>query len=218
MKAKLILSLIFAVITFSFSGFAQSADAILKNSASTFLNLQDLSADLFYEIKNPNASQPIISQRGRFLQAQEKYVIQLPDQEAYCDGQTLWILIPAQTKGDSEVTILNLDPEERPMILDFFSTIYLSENTAILNGKQVIEGKVFDEINVLIKDSNADFARANLWINESTGFPERIIIWDRRQTSTLFQFSNIQLNQGLPASTFVFDTSNFQGIIFDERE
>ncbi|MFC3881203.1 outer membrane lipoprotein carrier protein LolA [Algoriphagus namhaensis] len=218
MKAKLILSLIFPIITFSFSGFAQSGDAILKNSASTFLNLQDLSADILYEIKNPNASQPIISQRGRFLQAQEKYVIQLPDQEVYCDGQTLWILIPAQPKENSEVTILNVDPEERPMLLDFFSKIYLSENTAILKGNQVIEGRVFDEIDVLIKDSNTDFARANLWINESTGFPERIIIWDKRQTSTLFQFSNIQLNQGLPASTFVFDTSNFQGEIFEERE
>jgi hypothetical protein len=32
------------------------------------------------------------------------------------------------------------------------------------------------------------------------------------------EFSNLVVDQDLPESTFAFDTSNFQGAIFDERE
>lgn len=142
----------------------------------------------------------------------------MPDQEIFCDGKSIWIHLPNDSPDESELNILPNDPEDGEAIFPLFFLFNEEGINARYEGKQTVSGRSLDQLYLTITNPSVDINQARLWINEYTRFPEKIMTIDRRQTVTTFEFAKIQLDQGLPASTFVFDTSNFSGEIYDERE
>ena len=212
---KYSIAIFFCFLASCLSGFAQEdiATKILADSNEKSENLRDFSADMMYSLENPNMANPV-SKKGKIHYAKGKYVVIMDDQEIYCDGKSLWIHIPA----DEEVSILNYDPEEAPGFQQVFSLFQLEGIQARYDGKATIDGIIYDQIYLTVSNPEVDFNQAKIWINETTKLSEKLITIDRRQTATTYSFANILIDQDLPDSTFVFDTRNFKGDIYDERE
>ncbi|WP_375582301.1 outer membrane lipoprotein carrier protein LolA [Cyclobacterium xiamenense] len=190
---------------------------LLQEVKNKFDAIQDFSADMMYEIGNPSGNQVKISKNGKFLFAEGKYRFQADDLEIYSDGQTLWIHQFADSPANEELEITAVDSaEDQGLFLLFF--IMSDPNwTPEYLGEKKLADTSYEKVSLSSGNANLDFIRMNLWINASTYFPEKVVALDRGLTRISCEFSNILLNQDLPESTFRFDTSNFQGRIYDDR-
>lgn len=201
----------FAVCT---SAFAQDATAtkILNESKAKFEKLKDFSADFIYSLENPSNTNTNVSEKGKLYYSGGKYAVILENQEIFCDGETIWIHIP----DDEEVTILDNDSEEGFNIEKIFN-LYEEGSKARYDGTQTIEGRPMHKIYIAATDKELEFNQARVWINRNNKLIEKAVVTNRRQINTIFQFSNVKLDQNLPDSKFVFDTKSFEGDIYDER-
>jgi outer membrane lipoprotein-sorting protein len=202
------------------TGFTTGVDvdksqSILEESKRKLENLQDLSANFLYSIQNPNLKP--ITQSGSLLYKKGKYVIKLEDQELYCNGKTLWIHIPAENPGESELQILNYNKDEG-INVDAIFNIYESSTKSAHEGREIVHGVETEKIFLAIQDPELDYNRAYVWINKDTKILEKVLLIDRRQTQTIFEFSNIKTDTGISDDTFQFDKDSFEGEIYDETE
>jgi hypothetical protein len=93
------------------AAYPQNNDAaeIMAKSNQQMESLKDFSAQLSLSIENPGSAKPVVW-TGSIKYKAGKFVIQMPDQEVYCDAVTQWIFIPDSEAP--EVSIMNYDPEE----------------------------------------------------------------------------------------------------------
>lgn len=190
----------------------EAVTRILLESKANLELMSDFSADFTYNIENK--SKPlIISKKGKLQYAKGKYALIMDDQEIYCDGISMWVHLP----GDAEVNIMDYDPEEGVGFEQVFTLFNEEGINARYEDKQTVAGSSLDQIYLTISNSALDFNQARLWINETTKFLEKVVSINRMQIITTYAFSNIKMDQGLPESTFVFDTTNFRGEVYDER-
>jgi outer membrane lipoprotein-sorting protein len=215
---KHLLSLAFLIfflgLGLGLSGIAQDASAILRESNARFSMLQDFSAEFVYSIENPTRLNSNVSKTGKLFYSKGKYVVKMPDQEIYTDGKSLWIHVIEM----NELNIMDYDPEDGLGVEQMFTFSEGHENNARYEGQKVVGGRPLDQINVLVNNPGLDFNQGLVWINAETKLTEKIILINRMQTRTTFEFSNIVINQSLPDGTFVFNLKNFRGDVYDERE
>jgi outer membrane lipoprotein-sorting protein len=192
---------------------SEKAAKIIKQSQQKLETIQDFSADFTYSITNPNMKKPVV-RAGELKYKGGKFVIQMPDQEVYCDGVTQWVYLPDPEAP--EVTIMDYDPEE-PWIEAIFK-VYEASTEPRYDGTEKVHGVNCHKIFLAIKDPNLDFNQAYVWINTSNNFLEKTMLIDRRQTQNIYEFSNVKTDQGLSNLDFRFDVSKYNGIdVFDER-
>jgi outer membrane lipoprotein-sorting protein len=192
---------------------SDNAAEIMAKSKQYMESLKDFSAQMFYSIENPTMAKPVL-RTGRIKYKAGKFVIQMPDQEVYCDGVTQWVFIP--DKDAPEVTIMHYDPEE-PWIESIFQ-IYSAGSESRYDGTENIHGVNCHKVYLAIKDPGLDYNQAYVWINASSYFMEKTVLIDRRQTQTTYEFSDVKTDQDLSDSEFRFDPGKHTDItIFDER-
>lgn len=187
------------------------AEKIIAQSQTKLEGMKDFAADFSYKIENPNMTNPVMRD-GKIKYKAGKFVIQLADQEVYCDGVTQWIFLPS----DCEVTIMDYDPEE-PWVESIFQ-IYEASSESRYDGEETIHGVKCHRIFVAIKDPNLEFNQAIVWINTKTNFLEKTALIDRRQTRSIYEFSSVAMDQGLSNLDFRFDVDAHPKCeVFDER-
>lgn len=207
--------LLFLFIT-CLPGFSQEelAKSILREVKDHLEGISDFSADFTYSIEiktNPTR----VSKNGKFHYAKGKFVVIMEDQEIYSDGKSLWIHLPGEE--NSEVTIMNYDPEESFNFDLIFSPMYEPATKSIYEGKKSVNGVTYDQVYLQFSNPELEYHQVRLWINETSKIQEKVVLVNKMQTITTYEYTNIKIDQGLPESTFVFDTDNFQGEIYDER-
>lgn len=207
--------LLFLFIT-CLPGFSQEelAKSILREVKDHLEGISDFSADFTYSIEiktNPTR----VSKNGKFHYAKGKFVVIMEDQEIYSDGKSLWIHLPGEE--NSEVTIMNYDPEESFNFDLIFSPMYETATKSIYEGKKSVNGVTYDQVYLQFSNPELEYHQVRLWINETSKIQEKVVLVNKMQTITTYEYTNIKIDQGLPESTFVFDTDNFQGEIYDER-
>ena len=219
MKIKFFMLPVAIAVFMVMSGFSTTgvdkdpSQNILEESKEKLRNLRDFSADFLYTIQNPNLKP--ISQSGSILYKKGKYVIKLEDQELYCNGDILWIHIPAEDAADAELQKMDYDEEEGMNVESIFN-IYESSTESKYEGSETVHGVETEKIFLAIKNPDLDYNRAYVWINKRTKILEKVLLIDRRQTQTIYEFSNIKTNTGVLDSAFNFNEKDFPGEIYDE--
>ncbi|MEL6650744.1 MAG: outer membrane lipoprotein carrier protein LolA [Bacteroidota bacterium] len=187
------------------------AEKIIAQSQSKLEGMKDFAADFSYSIENPNMNKPVL-RNGKIKYKTGKFVIQLEDQEVYCDGVTQWIYLPS----DCEITIMDYDPEE-PWIESIFK-IYEASSESRYDGEETIHGVKCHRIYIAIKDPSLEFNQAIVWINAKTNFLEKTALIDRKQTRNVYEFSSVKTDQGLSNLDFRFDIDAHGDCdVYDER-
>ena len=138
----------------------------------------------------------------------------MEDKEIYSDGKSLWIHLPDEE--NLEVTIMNYDPEESFNFELMFSPMFETATKSIYEGKKSVNGISYNQIYLEFSNPKLEYHQVRLWINETSKIQEKVVLVSKRQITT-YAYTNIKIDQSLPESTFVFDTCNFRGYIYDER-
>ncbi|MCB0836956.1 MAG: outer membrane lipoprotein carrier protein LolA [Bacteroidetes bacterium] len=218
MKIKFFMLPVAIAVFMVMSGFSTGVDKdpsqnILEESKAKLRNLKDFSADFLYTIQNPNLKP--VTQSGNILYKKGKYVIKLEDQELYCNKVTLWIHILAENPVHAELQKMNYDEDEGMNVESIFN-IYESSTKSQYEGSETVHGVETEKIFLVMQDPELDYNRAYVWINKRTKILEKVLLIDRRQTQTIYEFSNIKTDTGVSDSAFNFNEKGFKGEIYDE--
>lgn len=186
---------------------------ILQKSKSEFDELEDFAANFVYLLENPNMKQGL-AKEGSLKYKQGMYVVDLSDQQIYCDAQTMWIYLTE----DLEVNILSYDPEESLNIESIFQ-IYESSSKSRYEGEETVHGAKCHKIFLALQDPELDYNQAFVWINKRSNLIEKASLVDRRQTTTTFEFMQIKTNSGFGQQDFRLDVTTLpeEVEVYDER-
>lgn len=184
---------------------------ILSESRAKLESLDDFSANFKYAISNPNMK--AVAKSGTIKYKKGKYVITLDDQEIYCDGKTLWIYLPEVP----EVSIMSYTEDESINVESIFK-IYESSTRSRYEGEASVHGVACHKVFLAVQSDELDYNQAYVWINKKTKFMEKVVLIDRKQTQTTFEFSTINTNVGFEESDFQFNVKEHSDVpVYDER-
>ncbi|WNJ20777.1 outer membrane lipoprotein carrier protein LolA [Pontibacter sp. G13] len=182
---------------------AQNGRDILLKSKAKFESLDDFSANFKYKLSNPALNTQPVEQSGTVQYMKGgSFVLKLDDMQIFCDKQTIWQY--NTSTQPREVTIMEYDEEEVLDITEVFK-VYEDASEAQVQGSEKIHGQDCFKIYVAVKDPQADYNQAVVWVNKKTMMPEKASLVERTQSMTTFEFSNYELNQDLTVSDFRMD-------------
>ncbi|MDX2250194.1 MAG: outer membrane lipoprotein carrier protein LolA [Bacteroidia bacterium] len=214
MKSFVLVFPIVLAMYLGLTGFSVSNDisgGILSESKAKLESLDDFSAGFKYSITNPNMRP--VAKNGSIKYKKGKYVISLDDQKIFCNSKTLWIYLPEV----NEVSIMSYTEDEGINVESIFK-IYESSTKSRYEGENEIHGVVCHKIFMAIQSDELDYNQAYVWINKKTKFLEKVVLVDRKQTQTIYEFYDIKTNVGFGDVEFEFDPKQYRGVnIYDER-
>ena len=197
MKYFKIISLL--ITLFSVNAFSGDADQLLKNVRDKYNKLNDFSAGIMQEGKNP-ALKGIV-----YYKKENKFYFDLNNMAIISDGETVW----NHNKKANKVIINDAVSDENSI----FSFKTLLE---VYPSKCSVSTASDGNLNILILSPNAgsgfNFKEARLWVNQEN-LVEKVAVTMLSSDSFEFRFSNYKLNRGIPDSRFVFKIPKGSSII-----
>lgn len=208
---QFLILLLFLILnsTISYAQTDDKAENIFKESKMKFESLEDFSAQFTYSLADPRTATSV-SKKGIMKTKGNMYIIQMEDQQIYCDGKSLWIYLP----HENEVTIMFYDSEEdlNGNVMAIIFQLQGAKETIKYAGIEPIQNRDHHKIILTNLDTQLDFNQASLWIDVQTLLLSKTVLVDRKQTTTEYLFSAVQFNKGILDSEFVFDPSKYPDI------
>ncbi|MEM6343481.1 MAG: outer membrane lipoprotein carrier protein LolA [Bacteroidota bacterium] len=196
-------------IIFTAATTPDKATEILASSRTSLEALEDLSADFQYGISHPGTRSVIRKGTVKYM-PEDHFVLSFENEAIYCDGKTIWI-----NEFDGPVVIRDFEPEEGVNIKKMFE-VYNAKAEPRYDGLEKVHGLKCHKIFLNLKDPNLDYSQAYLWINTGNDLPEKVVMIDRRQTRTTFEFMSTKTDLGFSQADFRYQVPNGKKII-DER-
>lgn len=179
------------------------ASQILQSSKTALESLEDFKANFQYAISHPNTR--TISRSGTVTyKPADKFIIDFSNEAIYCNGTYIWIY----EKGEAPtVVIRDFEPEE-DWNLEVLFEIYRAKAAARYDGIESVHGVKAHKIYLEIVDPSVDYDKAYLWVNIDNDLPEKVVMIDRKNARTTFEFSQMETNLGMDVTDFNFTTPN----------
>ena len=188
------------------------ASQILDSSKLALESLEDFTANFQYAISHPN-TRTVVRKGKVSYKPTDKFILDFKDESIYCDGQSIW----RYEKGVEPVlTISDFEPEE-DWNLEVLFEIYRAKATPRYDGIETVHQVKCHKIFLAITDPKVDYDQAYLWVNTENELPEKVVMIDKKNARTTFEFSNMETNVGLEVTDFIFKTPKGVDVeIFDE--
>jgi outer membrane lipoprotein-sorting protein len=139
----------------------------------------------------------------------QKYKINIPGQEIYCDGKNVW----TYDKAANEVTISQLDPSATSITPQkLFTNFYDKDFLYKLNGEKKEGGKTVQEIELTPVDKTKAFHKVYALVDKKTQtiYSTRVL----EKNGNKYTYTVNSLNGKAPVSDaiFVFDKKKYPGV------
>ena len=200
---------IISLLLIVFSAKAQSdpkASQLVEKVLKKVRSYENISVDFKYTLENKkeNISQ---STRGELQVKEELYRLKLMGATRLFDGEKLYTIVPA----DEEVTISDYDKNKEEglspsQMLTFFEEGYLYK----WKGELKEEGRVYQQIKLLPKDTDTEIENIRLHIEKQTGNIHKLIQQLKNNTLTIVEVNQFKTNQPLPKKLFKFNESKYK--------
>lgn len=187
----------------------EKASQILESSRNSIDALEDLSAGFQYGISHPGTRSVMRKGTVKYM-PDNHFVLSFENEAIYCDSKTIWI-----NEFDGPVIIRDLEEEEGVNIETMFE-VYKAKSEPRYDGLESIHGVKCHKIFLTLNDPKLDYDQAYLWINTDNELPEKVVMIDKRQTRTTFEFISMKTDLGLSIADFRYEVPNGKKII-DER-
>lgn len=182
---------------------AITANDILEKASDKFTNSKSISAT-FSLIDNG------ISSLGNITIASGKFFISTPQLSTWFDGKTQW----TYSSEINEVNVCEPTQEELQQINPFALIFNFRTN---YNAKLLSKNNCY-KISLTPKLTKQSIKDIEITFNSSTHLPSLIILTTKDNHKTTIKIKSITVGKSLPASTFVFNASNYPGVeIIDLR-
>ena len=180
------------------------AKKILDAVSAKFKGYKSIQSKFNLKIENSN-NKVLENKAGSVFMKGVRYRITLPNQETFCDGNTVWTL----DKSAKEVTISNLDPTNntitpQKLFTDFYNKDFLYK----LNEDK----KGIHEIELTPIDKNKPFFKVLVFVNKASQTISSFRIFEKAGNRFTYTVSNINTIGSLADAVFVYDPKKYPGV------
>lgn len=181
------------------------AKAILDKISAELASFESVEMDFELTIEFPGAQAEV--QKGKLIQKDDKYFVDMEMQSVYSDGKSLWLHL----KNNNEVQWSNAEAAEAGGFMDPTSLInmyktdeYAYAITGDEDGKQLIEFKPLDKA--------SPYFKMRLAVVKGKNKVSSMKVFSKDGSSYTMKLSDMKSNKNYPADTFVFDKSKYPGV------
>lgn len=197
-----------------FAGMAQTsvndsqAKAILDKVSKKFKSFK--SAQATFQLKVEDAGGKVQGTKGGTVYMKgTRYKVQMPEQEIYSDGSTVW----TYDKGANEVTVSSIDPAANTLTPQkIFTNFYDKDFIYKLNGEKKTGGKTIQEIELTPVDKTKAFHKVYVYVDKSAQNISSTRILEKNGNRYTYSISSFTPNPNLADALFVFNKSKYPGV------
>ena len=207
---RLFLSILLIACIFECRGQDQTAKDILDQLSKTTKLYENIRIEFSFELSNETHNINDI-QNGVLELEKNKFRILMQDQIIVNDGATQWLYL----KESNELQITENDPEENSMNPNEIFTIYEKGYKYQYIGKENINGKEYDIIDLFTEESS-NFIKTTLTINSSKNQIKKISMQDKNGGTYDYLINKFESN--ITLDKFEFESEKYPEIeIIDLR-
>jgi outer membrane lipoprotein-sorting protein len=203
--------LLYAQLFIAFCTFSQANDPqatkILNEISQKYKSYTTLQT--YFTLKVEERDGKIINNQQGILHTKgDKYKLELPGQELYCDNETCWLYL----KDANEVQINNYDPLEQSIIPTQFYTIYEKDYFYALTEEITENNKVYQIIELTPNDKSKSYFKIKLSINKTSKSITNIKVFDKGGSRYVYEIQKQTPNLILNDTFFQCDATKHPGI------
>lgn len=208
---------------FAASAFAQNftktgesdpkAKAVLEKMRKKYEAYTSLEADFNIVIEEPE--QKAVTQKGKLLQAGEKYRLTLNDRTMVSDGKSVWLHLP-KTK-EVQINDVEEDAEEglnSPQ--DLLKAYEWKNYVYVLTNEFEEGGKVVQQIEFKPLDRSSEYSKIRLTVDKTSNDVVSIKSFGKDGSRYTLNVGKLTPNKSLPAATFTFAKSECADCHFED--
>jgi outer membrane lipoprotein-sorting protein len=181
------------------------AKAILDKISAELASYESVEMDFEFIIEFPGAQAEV--QKGKIIQKDDKYFVDMEMQSVYSDGKSLWL----HMKNNNEVQWSNVEEAQAGGFMDPTSLInmyktgeYAYAITGEENGNQMIEFKPLDKA--------SPYFKMRLSVVKGKNKVNSMKVFSKDGSNYTMKLSDMKSDKNYPADTFVFDKSKHPGV------
>ncbi len=170
---------------------AKSPKSILKNLKKNYNRIQSLQADFTEVFEWAMTGEKIQREGSLYVTVDDKFRIETPEQHLVCDGDAIY----RYNLKKAQVIIEPVTEESDKMLPRRLMLRFADEFNATEMTKLAVEGQDGLRLDLLPKSSEEVLlSAATLWITVDDMIVRRLKVTDLSGNSTIYMFSNIQVN------------------------
>ncbi|WP_373492585.1 outer membrane lipoprotein carrier protein LolA [Aquiflexum sp.] len=182
------------------------AKTILDGVSQKYKSLKGLQASFEFSY---GESMDIVSksQKGEIAIKGDKYHLNLPEQEIFNNGKTVWTYI--ESGNYKEVTVNNAGDMEDELTPSSVYTLYQKGYNYRFVGEKNEKGTIIQEIELLAEKSNAPFKRVKLFVDKNKKDLMGWEIYDDQGGVFKYKFTSVNTEIDLQDSYFTFNPQKY---------
>jgi outer membrane lipoprotein-sorting protein len=139
----------------------------------------------------------------------QKYKINIPGQEIYCDGKNVWTF----DKAANEVTISQLDPSSTSITPQkLFTNFYDKDFLYKLNGEKKIGTRTVQEIELTPVDKTKAFHKVYAMVDKKTESIYSTRVLEKNGNKYTYTVNSLNGKAPIADAVFVFDKKKYPGV------
>ena len=185
------------------------AEEILDAVAEKYL--EHSSVEIEFSLNIEVAERPDRKEKGKIIQARDKFKVEMDDQNIYCDGSSLWY----HFKADKEVQINDYEGDEdvgiispRDLIKQYESGSYEYRLVDEISEK----GDVLSQIEFRPKDEYSDYSKLRLSINLKSKAIIRVKAFGKDGSVLTLTIDKELFDKSYTSDFFVFNSDDFPDV------
>ncbi len=179
----------------------EEAEAILNKMSVKYKSMKAFKATFSWEL-NSQVENIEESFSGKVTVKDNKYHLDLGDQEIYNDQRTVWTYL----KDVNEVTITEYEPDPEELTITQMYSIYEKGYKYLYLGEETIEGVVYDVIDLTPEDRELSFFRIQLRVSKKDSIIKSWKIFERNGRIYTYKIKDFKPNIEVSDQDFVFNT------------
>lgn len=194
-------------ITSSFAQYDPKALEVLEAMSKKYKAITAFEANLTSTLLNESAGVKD-EFKGKITVKGDKYRLELPEQQVYNNGTTVWTYLPEQ----KEVNIDNFDPKSDDLNPSKIFEMYKKGFKYILMGDKNEGGVLCDEIDLVPEKKDAQYFKIKMLISKKDKSVNSWTMFDRGGNRYKYVITKFTPNVKVDDSFFNFDKKKFPGV------
>ena len=175
------------------------ADELVKQIESTYVHLQDLQMNFKKEMESEIFKEVKPIKGVIYLKQPDKFRMESSEEIIVSDGQVVW----TYTKELQQVTKQKVRSGQEFNFLSFLEDMQVKYEAELL-GAEKVQGAECKKMLLTPRERGTDFEKLTLWVDGKSYLIRKMELQDLTGNKTLFWFTDIKINPGLPKSRFEF--------------
>ncbi len=189
------------------------AKALLQEMRAKYEGYNTLQSTFQLSIEIPESKTQNLN--GKLTQRKEKYVLELPDEQLYCNGATTWLYKPRKNvvqinDVDNSGNADMIQPQDLLRVYEWKDYVYVSGEKTTEKGKQL------QQIEFKPLKASSDFFKIRLWVNTSTNELVRIKAFAKDGSRYTLNKLTINTVRGWKDDAFAFNTAKFPKVKIED--